>query len=216
MSSGAISLKTGRGRRVLNCAEGAHRIAQTQLGEAKMAVFATDDWVRLKRLHCGCRYGKIVRIDGDVTFVQTDATKELACMDHEVTLLHEQTPPVNYFPMRKLLPYGRYNCDDSYVLFNRDYEPLYRLSSDGSCSPCEPTEYVEHTSEEWFYREDTPPWKSRKVFEACVAKLPATSPSYSRRSSIWRLRGFWDLGAHGFVRLFHRLTTDTFANALEG
>ena len=42
------------------------------------------------------------------------------------------------------------------------------------------------------------------------------SPSYSRRSSIWRLRGFWDLGAHGFVRLFHRLTTDTFANALEG
>ena len=30
------------------------------------------------------------------------------------------------------------------------------------------------------------------------------------------LRGFWDLGAHGFVRLFHRLTTDTFANALEG
>ena len=44
----------------------------------------------------------------------------------------------------------------------------------------------------------------------------ATSPSYSRRSSIWCLRGFWDLGAHGFVRLFHRLTTDTFANALEG
>ena len=42
------------------------------------------------------------------------------------------------------------------------------------------------------------------------------SPSYSRRSSIWCLRGFWDLGAHGFVRLFHRLTTDTFANALEG
>ena len=41
-------------------------------------------------------------------------------------------------------------------------------------------------------------------------------PSYSRRSSISCLRGFWDLGAHGFVRLFHRLTTDTFANALEG
>ena len=44
----------------------------------------------------------------------------------------------------------------------------------------------------------------------------APSPSYSRRSSIWCIRGFWDLGAHGFVRLFHRLTTDTFANALEG
>ena len=50
---------------------------------------------------------------------------------------------------------------------------------------------------------------------AIVMKLLA-NPSYSRRSSIWRLRGFWDLGAHGFVRLFHRLTTDTFANALEG
>ena len=47
-------------------------------------------------------------------------------------------------------------------------------------------------------------------------KALLASPSYSRRSSIWRLRGFWDLGAHGFVRLFHRLTTDTFANALEG
>ena len=27
---------------------------------------------------------------------------------------------------------------------------------------------------------------------------------------------FGTSGAHGFVRLFHRLTTDTFANALEG
>ena len=42
------------------------------------------------------------------------------------------------------------------------------------------------------------------------------SPSYSRRPSISWVRGFWALGAQGFVRLLHRLTTDTFANALEG
>ena len=56
---------------------------------------------------------------------------------------------------------------------------------------------------------DAPDLQSRRRFSPL-------SPSYSRRSSIWCLRGFWDLGAHGFVRLFHRLTTDTFANALEG
>jgi hypothetical protein len=43
-----------------------------------------------------------------------------------------------------------------------------------------------------------------------------SSPSYSRRPLILCLRGFWDLGVQGFVRVFHRLTTDTFANALEG
>ena len=53
----------------------------------------------------------------------------------------------------------------------------------------------------------------RRGFEA---ELAGSSPSYSRRSSISCLRGFWDLGAHGFVGLFHCLTTDTFANALEG
>jgi hypothetical protein len=34
--------------------------------------------------------------------------------------------------------------------------------------------------------------------------------------SISCVRGFWALGAQGFVRLLHRLTSDTFANALEG
>jgi hypothetical protein len=42
-------------------------------------------------------------------------------------------------------------------------------------------------------------------------------PTYhleSRRPSILCVRGFWDLGARGFVWLFHRPTTDTFANAV--
>ena len=34
------------------------------------------------------------------------------------------------------------------------------------------------------------------------AELAGASPSYSRRSSISCLRGFWDLGAHGFVGPF--------------
>jgi hypothetical protein len=48
------------------------------------------------------------------------------------------------------------------------------------------------------------------------SQYPTINRSYSRRSSLSRLRGFWDLGAHGFVWLFHRLMADTFANALEG
>ena len=53
-------------------------------------------------------------------------------------------------------------------------------------------------------------------FHPSATVSSGASPSYSRRSSISCLRGFWDLGAHGFVGLFHCLTTDTFANALEG
>jgi hypothetical protein len=136
-----------------------------------MAVLAIGDWVRLKRLHCGCRYGKVIQINGNRVVVRTDAT-DLSCMRYEVTRAQAQEPPTIYFPMRKRLPYGRYNTDSGYVLFNRDYEPLVRVSNDGSYSVCEPQERIKHQSENWFYGEEMPPWESRAVFDACVAKLP--------------------------------------------
>ena len=53
-------------------------------------------------------------------------------------------------------------------------------------------------------------------FKILDEQVETVNPSYSRRPLISCLGGFWDLGAQGFVRFFHRLATDTFANALEG
>jgi hypothetical protein len=98
---------------------------------------------------------------------------ELACTRDDITRSASQAGPAHdYFPMRKQLPYGRYNCaGGSYVLFNRDYEPLHRVHADGSSSICNPTERIAHKSKEWFYNDENPPWMDRSVFNACVQRL---------------------------------------------
>lgn len=95
-------------------------------------------------------------------------------MRAEVTRTANQIEaPHAHFPMRKMLPYGRYNCaDGSYVLFNRDYQPLFRIQPDGTHSVCKLTDWIQHHSEEWFYDETNPPWESRSVLNACVEQLP--------------------------------------------
>ena len=132
------------------------------------------EWVRLKRRHCGCRLGRVLRQDQRLIYVQTDAYMELACTRDDITRSASQAGPAHdYFPMREQLPYGRYNCTDgSYVLFNRDYEPIHRVRADGSYSICDPTERIAHKSKEWFYSDENPPWMNRLVLNSCVQRLP--------------------------------------------
>ncbi len=61
--------------------------------------------------------------------------------------------------MRLSLPYGRYlTRDGSSVLFNRDYEPLVRMDSNGGRELCNPEEWVENLiGQEYFYQDDCTP-----------------------------------------------------------
>jgi hypothetical protein len=110
-------------------------------------------------------------------YVQTDAAKEVLCAREDITRAADQSGPAqNYFPMRKKLPYGRYNCEDgSYVLYNRDYEPIFRIRPDGSYLDCDPKEWIIHQSQDWFYSEANPPWQDCTVFNLCASRLPHSS-----------------------------------------
>src|SRR5262245_60608221 len=118
------------------------------------------DWVRLTHGYCGCRIGQLLEVPGDYGgewLVATDSTGDvkynritqemqaqgLLCVRNDI---HSRAkgPPHAYFPMRKRLPYGRYiRADGSYVLHNRDYEPIVRVTGSNR-SPCEPSEWIEH------------------------------------------------------------------------
>lgn len=139
-----------------------------------MAKLRSGDWVELKSQHSGCRCGRVVSADDRTVALQTDATDELGCMRFEVTgPLTPFDSPHPYFPMKKKLPYGCYNCaDDSYVLFNRDYEPLYRVQFDGTYSACGSKEPIKHVSKCFFYVEGREPWRNRDVFDYSVSQLP--------------------------------------------
>jgi hypothetical protein len=55
------------------------------------------------------------------------------------------------------LPYGIWTCGDgSEVLFNRDYEPLWRRLPDGTARPEEPDEGIEWVRMDPFYDDGTP------------------------------------------------------------
>jgi hypothetical protein len=142
-----------------------------------MVRLAIGDWVRLIRLFRGCRYGKVLSIDRVSVIVGLDCdTKHgggLRCMRDEVARITNQVAPHRYFPMSKRLPYGEYHCaDGTRVLHNRDYEPMFRISPDGSYSPCDPGEEIDVESENNFYVSGNGPWENRAVFDMCVEKLP--------------------------------------------
>ena len=149
------------------------------------AFVRSGDWARLREPDAGFRYGRVLSTDRRRVHIQTDAFNDLT-----VSATKSQDPWTNsvrltpYFPMRKKLPYGRYNCSDgSYVedrriqtfaniLFNRDYEPLYRIQPDGTFSACDPKEWIRHVSKDFFYKEGHAPWRNRLAFDISVLQLP--------------------------------------------
>ena len=147
------------------------------------------DWVQLTHSYCGCRIGQISMVPGDeggcyrLTLDATGdkrysqgsrepMTEGALCVRSDIHGRAKGPPAHGYFPMRKTLPYGRYICaGGSYVLHNRDYEPIMRVNADGSRTPCEPFEWVEHEHSEHFYNDLIPPWQDKLIFQRVVAIL---------------------------------------------
>ena len=135
---------------------------------------APGQWVRL-RSGGGLpgKFGRITSIDeGGLIYLETDGCKEVAAVREDFRVIRSRLAPHAWFPMRKTLPYGRYNCPDgSVVLHNRDYQPLVRISFSGSLSACLASERIHYDSQDWFWGSATgkaSPWRSDAVFKMCV------------------------------------------------
>lgn len=101
------------------------------------------------------------------------------------------------------LPYGAYIAGRDFVIFDRRYRPIVRVSpatfvchgSGGvpmsvplgspKVTACRPDEWIEHDSKVWFYTDANRPSRDRGTLaklEHLVASLPELGVEISRRS----------------------------------
>jgi hypothetical protein len=93
--------------------------------------------------------------EGVVTIIQ-DTSYEATLAKEEVFPLAEQS--IDFIPLRLVMPYGKYICaDDSEVLYNRDYRPLWKKLSDGTVTPINSNLYIQHYKQEYFFEGDNKP-----------------------------------------------------------
>jgi hypothetical protein len=128
---------------------------------------AAGTWVQMKGSARGWgRYGRVLadprRVDG--YGVITDSSRNVGCVRENFAVSRDQRPPHPWFPMRKTLPYGRYIVGDgTFVFFNRDYQPIVKVESDGTRLPCCRHSWVAHERSAWFYDECCLPWERPSI-----------------------------------------------------
>lgn len=126
--------------------------------------------VRLK--HSGHPLGLVYESDGStVAFYHNWGP--LTAADDEVTVCRDQSRASKFKPLRLVLPYGKWTCEDgTEVLFNRDYCPIWKKLPSGEVVGLDPNEFVEHSDkkEEWFYIGVCPIDKP-KILKMCLDVL---------------------------------------------
>jgi len=74
--------------------------------------------------------------------------------------------------MRAYLPYGLWTClDGSKILFNRKYNPIWKMSPTGSVTAVEPDRWIDFNNQEWYFKDRNLPWRNKKTFKKCVDVL---------------------------------------------
>jgi hypothetical protein len=56
------------------------------------------------------------------------------------------------------LPYGIWICENYWVLFDRNYTPIWTRTFDGVIARADPNQWHEWQFQIWFYTDHDPPW----------------------------------------------------------
>jgi len=116
----------------------------------------------------GSSLATLISDEGSTVIVMTDAGR-LCCAKGGVdfSVCRNQSPLPE--PMRSRLPYGKWTCSSGReVLFNRNYEPIWsRTNSKAKTISADRAEWVEHDSEEHFYKDGNPPWRDKETLRRC-------------------------------------------------
>jgi hypothetical protein len=79
-------------------------------------------------------------------------------------------------------PYGFYRTGNSIVYFDRRYRPIVRVS--GQATVVDPTEWIEHSSREWFYNDGNAPRhdaQTRAKLKRLMDAIPEMAAEVHRR-----------------------------------
>ncbi|WP_409478690.1 DUF5623 domain-containing protein [Pseudobdellovibrio sp. HCB154] len=109
------------------------------------------------------------------------------CARHEIKVYRQQ-PRSAEQPMRRVLPYGLWTCEDgSQVLYNRDYKPIWVKLTNGTVTALETNTWVTYKENEYFFNDSNPPWINKKTLAKCQGilqnwgvfeKIPAALTDY--------------------------------------
>lgn len=76
--------------------------------------------------------GMVFKSDGS-TVEYYDQWGPILAAHEELAICRDQSMTSDFRPLRLVLPYGKWTCEDgSEVLFNRDYCPPWKRSPDGT------------------------------------------------------------------------------------
>ncbi|MGD9649365.1 MAG: hypothetical protein AB7U41_01090 [Dongiaceae bacterium] len=88
--------------------------------------------------------------------------------DHEISVCRDQGEASTFVPLRFIMPYGQWICDDgTKILHNRDYHPIWSMSPDGKVESPAPETWVRYSKEEWFFEDGTEPWTTKETKIKC-------------------------------------------------
>ncbi len=90
-----------------------------------------------------------------------------------VTVPTNQSLAKDFKPMRLWLPYGKATtADGEEFLFNRDYMPIWKKSTNGTVSSVSPALHIDKTGSEVFFNDGNAPWHRHKdSHEKCFNAL---------------------------------------------
>jgi len=109
---------------------------------------------------------------GGIT-IRTEGADNAAVARHEISVVRNP-PPRPLCGLRHKLPYGKWTCAGGReVLFNRDYKPIWQRRLGGPTEAADPLEWVNFTKQEWFYDDNSKPWKHLAAHKRCNQVLLA-------------------------------------------
>lgn len=100
-------------------------------------------------------------------------------------------------------PYGAFLAGRDTIIFNRDYQPIVRISpaaflchsadrvpcsipvGPATITPCHPNEWIEHDSQVWFYSDANPPRRcaaTRARLDQLITAIPELGAEIARRN----------------------------------
>lgn len=119
----------------------------------------------------GKREAAILRQFGQPTLVTKNGSLFSDVADFEYKSPRKQRFDL-FIPLRLFIPYGNWlEKDGSFVLFSRDYFPLWRLSNGKRPQRMYPWERINYESQEHFWGPSTAPWESEEFFQREISRL---------------------------------------------
>ena len=124
---------------------------------------------KLRNLMGGETVG-ILRKFGRLTTVITDKTANATVADFEYTSPRVHLP--FFIPKRLYLPYGHWiEKDGSWVLFSRDYFPLWRIRSGRAPERLDPSERIVFEFSNYYWGDHRVPWSDKELCNDLIEDL---------------------------------------------